>query len=115
MKADPITLELFKNRFSSIAQEMGVTLQRTSFSPNIKERRDFSCAVFDKNAEMVAQAAHIPVHLGSMPLSVKSAVKTVDTDVGDMIIVNDPYKGGTHLPDITIAATILIGGIIMPS
>ncbi len=109
MKADPITLELFKNRFSSIAQEMGVTLQRTSFSPNIKERLDFSCAVFNKNAEMVAQAAHIPVHLGSMPLSVKSAVKTVDTDSGDMIIVNDPYKGGTHLPDITIAAPIFLG------
>ncbi len=109
MKSDPITLELFKNRFSSIAQEMGVTLQRTSFSPNIKERLDFSCAVFDKNAEMVAQAAHIPVHLGSMPLSVKSAVKTVEADSGDMIIVNDPYKGGTHLPDITIVAPIFLG------
>ena len=69
MRVNPILLEVFKNRFSSIAEEMGVTLNRTGFSPNIKERRDFSCAVFNRDGDMVAQAAHIPVHLGSMPLS----------------------------------------------
>ena len=71
---DAIELEIFRNLFGSIADEMGVVLQRTGFSPNIKERLDFSCALFDENADMVAQAAHIPVHLGSMPLSVKSAI-----------------------------------------
>ncbi len=71
MKINPILLEVFKNRFSSISEEMGVTLMRTGFSPNIKERRDFSCALFDRDGQMIAQAAHIPVHLGSMPMSVK--------------------------------------------
>jgi len=70
MNLSPILLEVFKNRLSSIAEEMGVTLNRTAFSPNIKERRDFSCAIFNEDGDMIAQAAHIPVHLGSMPLSV---------------------------------------------
>ncbi len=107
-KLNPILLEVFKNRFSSIAEEMGVTLNRTAFSPNIKERRDFSCAIFDENGDMIAQAAHIPVHLGSMPLSVKSAIENCEVKEGDMIILNDPFKGGTHLPDITIVAPVFV-------
>ncbi len=103
---NPVELELFKNRFSSIAEEMGVVLQRTSYSPNIKERRDFSCAIFDKNGEMIAQALHIPVHLGSMSLAVKSAISGIQLKEGDMVILNDPFKGGTHLPDITLIAPV---------
>ena len=109
MKVNPILLEVFKNRFVSISEEMGVTLNRTAFSPNIKERRDFSCAIFDENGDMIAQAAHIPVHLGSMPMSVKSAIENVDLKEGDMVILNDPYKGGTHLPDVTIVAPVFLG------
>ena len=104
MNVNPILLEVFKNRFSSIAEEMGVTLNRTAFSPNIKERRDFSCAIFDRDGDMIAQAAHIPVHLGSMPLSVKSAIAGATFKEGDMVISERPFKGGTHLPDITIVA-----------
>jgi N-methylhydantoinase B len=109
LNPNPILLEVFKNRFSSISEEMGVTLNRTAFSPNIKERKDFSCAVFDKQGDMIAQAAHIPVHLGSMPLSVKSALETTRFREGDMVILNDPFKGGTHLPDITIVAPVFSG------
>ena len=106
MEINPILLEVFKNRFVSIAEEMGVTLNRTAFSPNIKERRDFSCAIFDENGDMIAQAAHIPVHLGSMPLSVKSVISQLKLNKGDMGIINDPFKGGTHLPDVTIVAPV---------
>jgi len=109
MRVNPVQLEVFKNRFSSIAEEMGSVLHRTSFSPNIKERRDYSCALFTLSGEMVAQAAHIPVHLGSMPLSVKSAIDSVDFEKGDMVILNDPFKGGTHLPDITLVAPVFLG------
>lgn len=111
MKINPVLLEVFKNRFVSVAEEMGVTLMRTGFSPNIKERRDFSCAVFDAAGDMIAQAAHIPVHLGSMPLSVKTALETVSMDNGDMVILNDPFKGGTHLPDITLVAPVFAGNL----
>ena len=110
VKANPILLEIFKNRFSSISEEMGVTLYRTAFSPNIKERRDLSCAVFDQAGEMIAQAAHIPVHLGSMPMSVKSAIKSVPMKEGDMVMLNDPFKGGSHLPDITVVAPVFASG-----
>ncbi len=106
MKINPVLLEVFKNRYASIAEEMGVALNRTAFSPNIKERRDFSCAVFDGRGKMVAQAAHIPVHLGSMPLSVAAALENFDLSEGDMVILNDPFKGGTHLPDITLVAPV---------
>ncbi len=106
MDVSPILLEVFKNRFASISEEMGVTLIRTAFSPNIKERRDLSCAVFDHTGEMIAQAAHIPVHLGSMPLSVKAAIDGVAFREGDMVMLNDPFKGGTHLPDITLVAPV---------
>ena len=109
MNADPIKLELYKNILTSVAEEMGVTLQRTAFSPNIKERLDFSCAVFDGAGKMVAQAAHIPVHLGSMPLSVLAAIEHTEMAPGDMIVLNDPYSGGTHLPDITLVAPIFSG------
>ncbi len=106
MNTDPIKLELYKNMLTSVAEEMGVTLQRTAFSPNIKERLDFSCAVFDGTGQMVAQAAHIPVHLGSMPLSVLAAIEHTSMTPGDMIALNDPYRGGTHLPDITLVAPV---------
>ncbi|MBW2130094.1 MAG: hydantoinase B/oxoprolinase family protein [Deltaproteobacteria bacterium] len=110
MDINPILLEIFKNRFSSIAEEMGVTLHRTAFSPNIKERRDFSCALFDAHGDLIAQAAHIPVHLGSMPLSVKAAIEEFRWAEGDMVIMNDPFKGGTHLPDITLVAPVFASG-----
>ena len=110
MKANPILLEVFKNRFTSIAEEMGVTLTRTGFSPNIKERQDLSCGVFNSKGDMIAQAAHIPVHLGSMPMSVKSAIESCPWGEGDMVMLNDPFKGGTHLPDITLVAPVFTGG-----
>jgi len=105
---DPIQLEVFKHRFAAIAEEMGVVLRKASYSPNIKERRDYSCAIFDSKGRMVAQAAHIPVHLGSMPLSVKAAIKAYPADLnpGDMVILNDPFRGGTHLPDITLVSPV---------
>lgn len=106
---DPIRLEVLKNRFASLTEEMGAVLQRTAFSPNIKERRDFSCALFDGDGEMLAQAAHIPVHLGSMPLSVAAAIRRVDLAPGDMVMLNDPYCGGTHLPDITLVMPVFCG------
>lgn len=114
MEVNPVLLEVFKNRFISIADEMGVTLNRTAFSPNIKERRDFSCAIFDENGEMIAQAAHIPVHLGSMPLSVRSAIDNVEFNNGDMVILNDPFKGGTHIPDVTIVAPVFANNMKKP-
>lgn len=114
MKVNPILLEVFKNRFISIAEEMGVTLNRTAFSPNIKERRDFSCAIFNDEGEMIAQAAHIPVHLGSMPLSVKEAINNIEFNMGDMVILNDPFKGGTHIPDVTIIAPVFVDNIKKP-
>ena len=110
VKTDPIKLELYKNMLTSVAEEMGVTLRKTAFSPNIKERLDFSCAVFDNTGKMVAQAAHIPVHLGSMPLSVLAAIAHTEMGPGDMIALNDPYRGGTHLPDITLVAPVFSDG-----
>ena len=103
---DPIKLEVFKNLLASVAEEMGVALCRTGHSPNIKERRDYSCAIFDGGGEMIAQAAHIPVHLGSMPLAVKGAMEGRHVGPGDTIILNDPYRGGTHLPDITLISPV---------
>jgi len=108
-REDPVTLEIFKNLFASVAEEMGVTLQRTAYSPNIKERLDFSCAVFDGQGRMVAQAAHIPVHLGAMPKSVRQAIELFERwQPGDVVILNDPYLGGTHLPDITMVSPVFI-------
>ncbi|MDX1995423.1 MAG: hydantoinase B/oxoprolinase family protein [bacterium] len=118
MTVDPISLAVFRSRFESVAEEMGVTLQRAAFSPNIRERLDFSCAVFDSHARMVAQAAHIPVHLGSMPASVDHAVRAFGGrngafQDGDVIVLNDPYRGGTHLPDITMVSPVLAGGEVV--
>ena len=104
-------ISLFERLFASIAQEMGVTLQRSSFSPNIKERRDFSCAVFDRRGRIIAQAEHIPVHLGAMPMSVAAAIELFERDEaapGDLVILNDPYRGGTHLPDITTVSPVYV-------
>ena len=106
---DPIRLEVFKHLFAAIAEEMGEALRRASYSPNIKERRDFSCALFNAQGDMIAQAAHIPVHLGSMPLSVAQAVRELSFDPGDVAILNDPFRGGTHLPDITLISPIFVG------
>ena len=110
MPVDPISLEVFKNMFISVSEEMGVALQRTAYSPNIKERRDFSCAVFSPQGEMIAQAAHVPVHLGAMPSSVQAALEVFPNGLrsGDMVILNDPYLGGTHLPDITLVAPVFV-------
>ncbi len=111
MPVDPISLAVFRSLFADVAEEMGETLRRAAFSPNIRERLDYSCAVFDAQARMVAQAAHIPVHLGSMPASVASAIKEMDAfHEGDVIVLNDPYRGGTHLPDITMVSPVFAGG-----
>jgi N-methylhydantoinase B len=103
---DPIELEVFKNLFHSIAEEMGAALRRTAFSPNIKERRDYSCAVFDAQGQVIAMGDHMPVHLGSMPMSVRAAIARNDLAEGDMVMLNDPFAGGTHLPDITLVAPV---------
>lgn len=104
---DPILLEIMKHLLTAVAEEMGAALGRTAFSPNIKERRDFSCAVFDPQGRMVAQAAHIPVHLGAMPLSVAAALaRFPDLAAGDIVALNDPYHGGSHLPDITLVSPV---------
>ncbi|MEX0829262.1 MAG: hydantoinase B/oxoprolinase family protein [Nitrospirales bacterium] len=105
---DPIRTEIMKHRLVSVAEEMGARLQRAAFSPNIKERCDFSCAVFDASGNLVAQAAHIPVHLGAMPLSVQACLSTLTFAPGDVAMVNDPYRGGTHLPDITVVSPVFI-------
>ncbi|MGH7917441.1 MAG: hydantoinase B/oxoprolinase family protein, partial [Candidatus Binataceae bacterium] len=110
MKLDPVTLAVMNNRLAAIADEMGVVLGQTGFSPNIKERRDYSCALFDARGELVAQAAHIPVHLGSTPLSVRAAIARLELGPGDVAAVNDPFAGGTHLPDVTVVAPIYLNG-----
>ena len=102
----PFELEIFKHLFSSIAEEMGSRLQRSAYSANIKERRDFSCAIFNATGDLIAQAAHIPVHLGAMPLSVHACLDAMTFNEGDIAIVNDPYHGGTHLPDITLVSPV---------
>ncbi len=105
----PVSLEIFKHLFASAAEEMGVTLGRTAYSPNIKERKDYSCACFDAQGRLIAQAEHIPVHLGAMPASVRAAIEQFpDFEPGDIVILNDPYLGGTHLPDITLVAPVFI-------
>jgi 5-oxoprolinase (ATP-hydrolysing) len=106
---DAVSLEIFKHLFSSVAEEMGVTLGRTGYSPNIKERRDYSCACFDTQGRLIAQAAHMPVHLGSMPASVQAALAQFqEFEPGDVVMLNDPYLGGTHLPDITLVKPVFI-------
>src|SRR5947207_2295168 len=99
---DPTTLEIYRALYTSVAEEMGVALRRTSFSPDIKERRDYSCAVFDSSGRVIAQGDHMPVHLGSMPMAVAAALRDVVIEPGDVVAVNDPFAGGTHLPDVTL-------------
>lgn len=103
---DSIKLEIYRSLYTSVAEEMGVSLRRTAFSPNIKERRDYSCAVFDSRGRIIAQGDHMPVHLGSMPMSVKAAIETCQMHPGDVVVLNDPYAGGTHLPDVTMVAPV---------
>ena len=112
MSDDPARLAVWNALLASAADEMGVTLWRTGHSPNIRERRDFSCAVFDARGQLVAQAAHIPVHLGAMPESVAAVAALAPWSEGDVAIVNDPYLGGTHLPDVTLVAPVFAGGAL---
>lgn len=106
-KFDPTTLEIYRALYTSVAEEMGVTLRRTSFSPNIKERRDYSCAVFDAAGRVIAQGDHMPVHLGSMPMAVAAALREVHIEPGDVVALNDPFAGGTHLPDVTLISSVV--------
>ncbi|HLE62286.1 MAG TPA: hydantoinase B/oxoprolinase family protein, partial [Pyrinomonadaceae bacterium] len=99
---DPTTLEIYRALYTSVAEEMGIALRRTAFSPNIKERRDYSCAVFDSAGRVIAQGDHMPVHLGSMPMAVASALSEINPGPGDVVALNDPFCGGTHLPDVTL-------------
>ena len=104
---DPVLLEIFNNLFASIAEQMGVTLQRTSCSTNVKERLDFSCAIFDPRGSLVVNAPHIPVHLGAMSETVKSILAdNPDMGPGDVFVTNDPYRGGSHLPDVTVVTPV---------
>ena len=103
---DPTTLEIYRALYTSVAEEMGISLRRTSFSPNIKERRDYSCAVFDANGRVIAQGDHMPVHLGSMPMAVAAALKEINLGPGDVVALNDPFAGGTHLPDVTLVTPV---------
>ncbi len=107
---DVIGLSIFANRIDAICGEMGATLQKSAFSPNIRDRLDYSCAVFDAQGELCAQAAHIPVHLGSMAFAMRDVVTTIHWSAGDMVVLNDPYRGGTHLPDVTLIAPLFIAG-----
>lgn len=109
-KVDPIDLSVYLHAMHSIAEEMGAALRRTAISPNIKERRDYSCAVFDGQARVLAMGDHMPVHLGSMPMSVEAAVRTLKLKPGDLAVLNDPYAGGTHLPDITMVLPVFLPG-----
>jgi N-methylhydantoinase B len=105
----PVSLEIFRSALTAIAEEMGVVLMRSSYSPNIKERRDFSCALFDARGRLIAQAAHIPVHLGAMPDSVQAALSTFEHFApGDVIALNDPFLGGSHLPDLTLITPLFV-------
>jgi N-methylhydantoinase B/oxoprolinase/acetone carboxylase alpha subunit len=115
MKPDAIELELFRHLLVSIAEEMGAVLRKTSYSANIKERRDYSCAVYDASGETVAMGDHMPVHLGAMPLSVRHAMQAFDFAPGDVAILNDPFRGGTHLPDITAVAAVFLKGTRRPA
>jgi len=111
---DPIDLAVFKSATRSVAEEMGAALRRTAFSPNIKERRDYSCAIFDREGRLIAMGDHMPVHLGSMPMSVRAAMDALSLGPGDIAILNDPFAGGTHLPDITMVQPVFIADAQTP-
>ncbi len=117
-REEALFVEVFHHLFASVCEEMGAALMRSAFSANIKERRDFSCALFDADGQMVAQAAHLPVHLGAAPLSVAAAIERIppaSMSPGDAIALNDPYLGGTHLPDITLVSPVFLAGRSRPS
>ncbi|HEX8150920.1 MAG TPA: hydantoinase B/oxoprolinase family protein, partial [Pyrinomonadaceae bacterium] len=107
---DPTTLEIYRALYTSVAEEMGLTLRRTAHSPNIKERRDYSCAVFDRAGSVIAQGDHMPVHLGSMPMAVAAALRETRMEPGDTVVLNDPFAGGTHLPDVTLVSGVYLDG-----
>ena len=108
--SDPVELAIFQSNMHSIAEEMGAALRRTAISPNIKERRDYSCAVFDGERRVIAMCDHMPVHLGAMPMSVQAAAEALNMGPGDVAMLNDPYAGGTHLPDITLVMPVFTPG-----
>ena len=110
---DVIALSIFANRIDAVCEEMGVALQKSAFSPNIRDRLDYSCAVFDVSGELCAQAAHIPVHLGSMAYAMGGIVSAVDWQPGDMLVLNDPFMGGTHLPDVTLIMPVYSDGNLL--
>ena len=112
---DPIDLAVFKSATKSVAEEMGTALRRTAFSPNIKERRDYSCAIFDGAGQLIAMGDHMPVHLGSMPMSVRAAIDALSLGPRDIAILNDPFAGGTHLPDITMVQPVFVPGLDAPA
>lgn len=107
---DPVALAVFANRVNAVCEQMGAVLRRAAFSPNIRDRLDFSCALFDAHGELCAQAAHIPVHLGSMAHAMADVVGTREWRAGDILILNDPFRGGTHLPDVTVIQPLFVGG-----
>ncbi|HEV2487294.1 MAG TPA: hydantoinase B/oxoprolinase family protein [Terracidiphilus sp.] len=111
----PVEVTIFQCAVHSIAEEMGAALRRTALSPNIKERRDYSCAVFDGSGKVIAMGDHMPVHLGSMPMSVAAAIAAIELAPGDIAILNDPYAGGTHLPDITMVLPVFLPGGSAPA
>jgi N-methylhydantoinase B len=115
MTSRAIELELFRHLLGSIAEEMGIVLRKTSYSANIKERRDYSCAIYDARGDAVAMGDHMPVHLGAMPVAVRAIREAFDLAPGDVALVNDPFRGGTHLPDITAVAGIFTPGARRPS
>lgn len=108
-----IELSIFSSRIESVCDEMGAVLQRAAFSPNIKDRLDFSCAVFDTSGQLCSQAAHIPVHLGSMAFAMQDIINQFEWRVGDMVAFNDPYLGGTHLPDVTLVCPVHVAGVLV--
>lgn len=105
-----LELEIFRNLFVSIAEQMGLTLKRSAFSPNIKERQDYSCALYDAEGRTVAMGDHMPVHLGAMPFAVEQAVRERPPGPGDVVLLNDPFRGGTHLPDLTTVSGVFLAG-----
>ena len=107
---DPVALGLFSSRLEAVCDEMGAILRNAAFSPNIRDRLDFSCAIFDAQGELCAQAAHIPVHLGSMAYAMSGIVARMAWAPGDQVILNDPFLGGTHLPDVTLIAPVFVEG-----
>ncbi|MAG58728.1 MAG: 5-oxoprolinase [Planctomycetes bacterium] len=115
MTLDSVEIQVFRHLLAAIPEEMGVVLMRAAFSPNIKERLDFSCALTGPDGDMAAQASHIPVHLGSVHVTGRHLLERVDLKPGDLVLLNDPYRGGTHLPDVTLFAPVFLAGVKGPA